>query len=65
MESALALLHRSLELGFQNIDGAVIRHLQVMRARVDGRKIVVGAVRRLAGLADNGEQRREGFEACD
>ena len=64
MERALALFHSSVEPGAQDIDVAVVGHLEVVDASHDGRQELVRSVGRLCRLADDGEHGRESLEAC-
>ena len=63
MESALALLDGDAQLLAQNVDGAIVGHLEVVDARHDRGKIVVGRVGWLAWLTDDGEHWSEVLEA--
>ena len=63
MESTLAFLDGNEQLGSHHLERAVVGHLEVIDASHDTRQVVVGAVRRLARLADDGEEWRERFEA--
>jgi hypothetical protein len=63
MESALALADGHAELLAEDLDGAIVGHLQVVDTSHDGRKVVVGRKGWFAGFADNREHRRESFEA--
>ena len=65
VERALALLNSSVEPGAQDIDVAVIGHLEVVDASHDGWEELIGGVRRLCRLADDGEHGRESLEACN
>ena len=64
MERALALFHSSVEPGAQDIDVAVVGHLEVVDASHDGREELIRSVGRLCRLADDGEHGRESLEAC-
>ena len=64
VERALALLNSSVEPGAQDIDVAVIGHLEVVDASHDGREEIVRGVGSLGGLADNSEHGRKRFETC-
>jgi uncharacterized protein YfaT (DUF1175 family) len=63
MESALALLDSNSEFLAQDVNGAVVWHLEVVDAGHDRREVVVGCVRRFAWFADDGEHGGEVFEA--
>jgi hypothetical protein len=65
VEGALAFLHSSVEPGAQDVDVAVVGHLEVVDASHDGRKELIRSVGRLCRLADDGEHGRERFEACE
>ena len=65
MERALALFHSSVEPGAQNVDVAVVGHLEVVDASHDGREELIRSVWRLCRLADDGEHGRESLEACE
>ena len=62
MERALALFHSSVEPGAQDIDVAVVGHLEVVDASHDGREELIRSVGRLCGLADDGEHGCESLE---
>ena len=62
VEGTLALLDGHTKLLLHDIQRAVIRHLEIVHAGHDTWQIVVRAVRGLTWLADDREQRGEGFE---
>ena len=62
MESALTFLDGDAQLLAQDVDGAVVRHLEVVDAGHDGGQVVVGCVWWFAGLADHGEHGCEVLE---
>ena len=64
MERALALFHSSVEPGAQDVDVAVVGHLEVVDASHDGREELVRSVGSLRRLADDGEHWCESLEAC-
>lgn len=64
MESPLALPYSHTKLLAQNLNSAVIRHLQVIDTRHDRRQVVIGSEGWFAGLADNRKHWRESLEAC-
>jgi hypothetical protein len=64
VESALPVTSSHTEPLPQNAHIAVIRHLEVVDARHDGREVVVGCVRRFAGFAYDGEHGCESLETC-
>jgi hypothetical protein len=64
VESPLALPYSHAKLLAQNLNSAVIRHLQVIDARHDRRQVVIGCEGWFAGLANNRKHWRESLEAC-
>jgi hypothetical protein len=65
VERALALFDSNVKSGAQNVDIAVIGHLEVVDASHDGWEELVGSVRCFCRLADNSEHGRERFETCE
>jgi hypothetical protein len=63
MESALTLLHGDGQLLTQNVDGAVVGHLEVVDTGHDGGQVVVRCVWWFAGFANDGEHGCEVLEA--
>ena len=61
----MALLDSKVQFGAQGVKIAVVGHLEVVDASHDGREELIGSVRRLCRLADNGEHGRESLEACN
>ena len=64
VERALALFHSSVQPGAQDVDIAVVGHLEVVDASHDGREELVRSVGSLRRLADDGEHWCESLEAC-
>ena len=64
VERALALFHSGVESGAQDVDVAVVGHLEVVDASHDGREELIRSVGCLCGFADDGEHGRECLEAC-
>ena len=64
VESPLALPYSHTKLLAQNLNSAVIGHLQVIDARHDRRQVVIGCEGWFAGLAYNCKHWRESLEAC-
>jgi hypothetical protein len=64
VERALALFHSSVKPGAQDVDVAVVGHLEVVNASHDGREELIRSIGRLCRLADNGEHGCERLEAC-
>jgi hypothetical protein len=62
MERALALLHRDRHFPAQDVNAAVVGHLEVIDACHDRGEVVVGCVGRFAGLAHDGEHGCQVFE---
>lgn len=65
MERALALFHSSVEPGAQDVDVAVVGHLEVVDASHNGREELIRSVGCLCRFADDGEHGRESLEACE
>jgi hypothetical protein len=63
MECALALHDSYPELPAENVDVAVVWHLEIVDTRHDRREVVVRRVWRLAWLAHNGEHGCKVLEA--
>jgi hypothetical protein len=65
VERALALFDGNVESGAQDVDVAVVGHLEVVDASHDGREELVGSVRCFCGLADDGEHGCERLKTCE